>query len=147
MKTESAFPNWFKNVLIGIGVLSLFEIVRDDFAEYVQSFTLIYPIILLIILLSEGAHSAEENSGKGKYYLNISLSIISFFTLILLVDYKTYIEHAGKLITGGHTYFLTDNFNIKISIYIFTILYFAIFGSYLSFRIKFRIESFPNQKI
>ena len=144
MKKENSFPNWFKNSLIAIGVLSLFEIVRDDFAEYVPQFALLFPIFLLFILLSTRASSEGESSGKGKYYLNISLCIIGFFTLILLVDYKTYIERAGKLIMGGYTFFLTENFNIKILIYIFIILYFTIFGSYMSFKVKFRIEFFEG---
>lgn len=85
MKETSIFPKWFKDVLFGIGALYVFQIIRNAFAKDVPLFALSYPIILFIILQYEKNPEGKGKSGKGEYFLSISLFIISIFTLILLI--------------------------------------------------------------
>jgi tetratricopeptide (TPR) repeat protein len=143
MKEESSFPTWTKNTLMGIGAYSLLLFINTELSKYIPFVALIYPIILLVILQYE-KHSEEKGQGKGIYFYNISLSIIAFLTIILLINYKTYVENAGTLIIGENRIFLTNNFILKIIIYIVTVFYLVISGFYLSYRIKFWIESYEG---
>jgi tetratricopeptide (TPR) repeat protein len=128
---------------MGIGVYSLLIFINSEFSKHIPFIALSYPIILLVILQYE-KHPDEKGQGKGIYFFNISLSIIAFLILILLINCKAYVENAGTLIIGANRIFLTDNFILKITIYIVTVLYLVIAGSYLSYRIKFWIESYEG---
>ena len=136
--------DWFKNIFIVFGFIFLIEFISNCYASYVPYIILSYPIILLWILQYEKSPEENGKSGKGIYFFNISLCIIALFTIILLVNYKYYIEHAGKFFIGGNTFLITDNYNLKIALYIFGILYFVFASIYLSNRIKFWIESYEG---
>ena len=145
MKKTNSFPDWFKNILIGFGTYCLLYIVSSYFAKHVPIIALTYPIVLFFLLNSENNVSENWDTNRAKHFLNISLSIIGFFTLILLFKYDYYIEHAGKLIIGANEIHLTDNYYGRIAIYIFTLLYFIVVGGYLSIKTEHRIESFDGK--
>jgi tetratricopeptide (TPR) repeat protein len=144
MKDSNSFPDWFKKILIGIGVYSLLYIVSNYFAKHIPFIVLSYPIVLYFIMLSEsnGAENWKEN--RAKHFTNISLSVIGFLTLIQLFKYDYYIKHAGKLIIGANEIFLTDNYYVRIAIYIFVLLFFIIVSGNLTFKTARRIESFDG---
>ncbi|RTL47772.1 MAG: hypothetical protein EKK39_13360 [Sphingobacteriales bacterium] len=149
MNNSSAFPNWFNNILIGIGVYYLGYIVSNYFAKHIPIIVLCYPIVLYFNMYSEKKpeNLMDENwwnTNRATHFTNISLSIIGFLTLIQLVKYEYYIDHAGKLIIGIHEIFFTNNYYIKIVIYIFTLLYFIIVGVYLTFKTARRMKYFDG---
>jgi tetratricopeptide (TPR) repeat protein len=144
MKGESSFPNWFKNTFIIIGVLALFHVVRDNFEQYVRYVVFCYPLILFLILQFEKYPEEKGHSQNAQHYFNISLSIVGFFTLIMLVDYRRYIEQSGTFSISGNRIFLTDNPSVELMIYILTLLYFFITSCYLSYRIKYWIKSYEG---
>jgi len=144
MKEESSFPDWFKNILISIGVYSLYYILSKYFAEHVPFIALSYPIALYFIMLSESSPAENWKANRAKYFTNISLSVIGFLTLVQLFGYDYYIKHAGKLIIGANEIFLTDNYYVRIVIYIFTLLFFILVSGYLTFKTVHRIESFDG---
>ena len=159
MKKESLFPDWFKNILIGVGVFSLFEFVRgeSELAKQIPRVALLYPLILFFIYAAAKTsdidereqygfdHFDETSLGIGKHIFNISLSIMGFLTLILLVDFKTYIKQASTFPIAGYS-LTTDNSNIRVVIYILMLLYFLLLGGYLSCRIKYWFEYYEGKK-
>ena len=144
MKEISPFPNWFKNTLMGFGGYCLLYIVSNYFAKHVPFIVLSYPIVLYFIKLSENNASGNWEASRAKHFFNISLSLIGFFTLILLFRFDYYIKYAGRLIIGANEIFITDNYYTKIAIYIFTLLYFVVVSIYLTIKIEQRIESFDG---
>lgn len=144
MKEANSFPNWFKNILIGFGVYGLLYIVSNDFAKHVPFIALAYPIVLYFVMLSEGPNKEDWKPNRAKYFTNISLSIIGFLALIQLLKYEYYVKLAGKLIIGANEISLTENYYARIAIYIFTLLFFIIAGSYFTFKTANRIKSFDG---
>jgi len=141
MKEENLFPDWFKNILIGIGVYSLLYIVLNYFPKHVPIIALSYPIALYFIMSFESELPENWKANRARYFRSISLTVIGFFTLVQLLKYDYYIKHAGRLIIGPNVIFLTDNYILRIAIYIFTLLFFIIVGSYVTFKTAHRIES------
>ena len=144
MKGTDSFPDWFKNVLIGIGVYSLLFFVSNYFENDIPIIALAYPIVLYFIMLFESNPAENWKENRANHFTNISLSVIGFLTLIQLFRYDYYIIHSGKLIIGANEIFLTDNPYVKIVIYISTLLFFIIAGAYLTFKTARRIESFDG---
>lgn len=141
MNKSNSFPDWFKNILIGIGGYSLLYVVSKYFASHIPIIALSYPIALYFVMLFESNPAENWNEHRAKHFTNISLSIIGCLTLIQIFKYDYFIGHAGKLIIGANEIFFTENYYVKITIYILTLLFFIIVGVYLTFKIARRIES------
>lgn len=144
MKSSSAFPDWFKNILIGFGVFCILYIVANFYAKHIPFIMLIYPLILYFVLVSENGTSENWQPDKARHYTNVSLSIIGFFVLIQLVKWDYYIDNAGKLIIGANIISITDSYTAKICIYIFTLIYFISLSIFLTIKLSIRIESFEG---
>ena len=158
MKKESSFPNWFRNTLSGIGVWYLFVIAHQNFTtETILIIVFCYPIFLYWILATDGWRDEDNNPihderkpAKGRYFFNISLCIVGFFTLILLVDYSTFIEFSGRIINSRFTILLSNYIDIQkaskdysfwaVPLYIAILLYFILWSYYLSNKVRISID-------
>ena len=100
MEQENIFPNWFRYLLFFIAFWSL----AHEFGRSVEVnsnfiIVLALPILLLLILIA--VNKRVMSVGSGKYFFNITICIMFFFSLIFFSQYRTYIEHIGRFIGGN----------------------------------------------
>ena len=161
MEAKQTFPNWIFYLIIFVGLWSL----SKEFSRHVQVTTnllvaLIYPLVLGLILTF--CKFFKFTIGKSNYFFNVSLSIILFFTFILLVNYRSSIEGIGHLLGrdfsirtdyADTTYdesgpsapdlIISDSpdastyYHISYTVFVIGLLYFTLLGCYFSRRIMF----------